>query len=74
MQIYILNDKQCRSRSVGFLKTTDLDLHCFQRQGISGISRTRVNFLNNKCSFIFFLLAMMVCRLEKLKIKKGLTE
>ena len=24
-------------------KPTDLDLHCFQRQGISGFSRTRVN-------------------------------
>ena len=23
-------------------KPTDLDLHCLQRQGISGISRTRV--------------------------------
>ena len=27
-------------------KPTDLDLHCLQRQGISGLSRTRVN-LNN---------------------------
>ena len=24
-------------------KPTDLDLHCLQRQGISGLSRTRVN-------------------------------
>ena len=24
-------------------KPTDLDLHCLQRQGISGFSRTRVN-------------------------------
>ena len=24
-------------------KPTDLDLHCMQRQGISGFSRTRVN-------------------------------
>ena len=26
-------------------KPTDLDLHCLQRQGISGFSRTRVKFL-----------------------------
>ena len=26
-------------------KSTDLDLHCLQRQGISGFSRTRVNFI-----------------------------
>ena len=25
-------------------KPTDLDLHCLQRQGISGFSRTRVKF------------------------------
>ena len=25
-------------------KPTDLDLHCLQRQGISGFSRTRVNY------------------------------
>ena len=25
-------------------KPTDLDLHCLQMQGISGLSRTRVNF------------------------------
>ena len=25
---------------------TDLDLHCFQKQGISGFSRTRVNMDN----------------------------
>ena len=43
IQIHILNDKQCRSRSVGFFRSpTDLDLHCLQRQGISGFSRTRV--------------------------------
>ena len=41
MQIQILNGKQCRSRSVGFWRTY-LDLHCLQRQGISGLSRTRV--------------------------------
>ena len=27
-------------------KLTDLDLHCLQRQGISGFSRTRVNQLS----------------------------
>ena len=27
-------------------KPTDLDLHCLQRQGISGFSRTRVNNFN----------------------------
>ena len=26
-------------------KPTDLDLHCLQRQGLSGFSRTRVNYL-----------------------------
>ena len=31
-------------------KPTDLDLHCLQRQGISGSSRTRVN-PKYKCSF-----------------------
>ena len=53
IQYHILNGKQCRSRSVGFwvqiqiswllTKPTDLDLHCFQRQGLSRFSRTRVN-------------------------------
>ena len=28
-------------------KPTDLDLHCLQRQGISGFSRTRVNIVSN---------------------------
>ena len=28
------------------LEPTDLDLHCLQRQGISGFSRTRVNNAN----------------------------
>ena len=34
-----------------FQKPTDLDLHCFQRQGISGFSRTSVNVLSQdlKC-------------------------
>ena len=42
IQIHILNDKRCRSRSVGYL-----DLHCLQTQGISGISRTRVNIVDS---------------------------
>ena len=29
-------------------KPTDLDLHCFKRQGISGLSRTRVKEWKNK--------------------------
>ena len=32
-------------------KPTDLDLHCLQRQGISGFSRTRVN----KLSYIMWM-------------------
>ena len=35
IQIYIINAKQCRSRSVQ--KPSDLDLYCWQRQGISGL-------------------------------------
>ena len=42
-QIHILNDKQDRSRKVGFFKPIDLDLHCLQRWSISWLSRTRVN-------------------------------
>ena len=38
IQIYKLNGKQCILK-----KPTDLDLHCLQRKGISGFSRTRVN-------------------------------
>ena len=57
-------------------KPTDLDLHCLQRQGISGLSRTRVNiehlsvihpsilsFLNdklNKCQWIFNKIGMCI--------------
>ena len=38
------NDKQCRSRLVGFLREPpDLDLHCLQRQDIIGFNRARVN-------------------------------
>ena len=36
-------------------KPTDLDLHCLQRQGISGFSRTRVNILINSDSVQVFL-------------------
>ena len=28
---------------------TDLDLHCLQKQGISGFSRIRVNSMNSFC-------------------------
>ena len=31
------------TNSTDLKKPTDLDLHCLQRQGISGTSRTRVN-------------------------------
>ena len=30
---------------------TDLDLHCLQRQGISGFSRTRVNNIGRDITF-----------------------
>ena len=32
-------------------KPTDLDLHCLQRQGISGLSRTRVNTIHQMQPF-----------------------
>ena len=36
-------------------KPTDLDLHCLQRQGISGFSRTRVNsVVISNSSFLFW--------------------
>ena len=41
-------------------KPTDLDLHCLQRQGISGFSRTRVNLLNIFGRFLPFLLGRQV--------------
>ena len=34
-------------------KPTDLDLHCLQRQGISGLSRTRVNNKLVRTSFCY---------------------
>ena len=40
---------------ISWLLPTDLDLHCLQRQGISGFSRTRVNLFSMtrvKASFI----------------------
>ena len=43
--IHKVNGKQCRSRSVGFFRSQHLDLHCLQRQEISGFSRTRVKYL-----------------------------
>ena len=38
-------------------KPTDLDLHCLQRQGVSGFSRTRVN------SELFFHVVVYNCKL-----------
>ena len=35
-------------------KPTDLDLHCLQRQGISGSSRTRVKLLKMFFLLLFF--------------------
>ena len=37
------------TNSADLKKPTDLDLHCFQRQGISGTSRTWVNDLLSLC-------------------------
>ena len=37
-------------------KPTDLDLHCLQKQGISGFSRTRVNIVVFFTFFVFHLL------------------
>ena len=34
------------------LKPSDLDLHCLQRQGISGFNRTRVQLLYFLCFFL----------------------
>ena len=42
-------------------KPTDLDLHCLQRKGISGFSRTRVNF------YVMFYTLMGINRLHKVK-------
>ena len=43
MQIHILNDKQYTDADqFASSEGTDLDLHCMQRQGISGMNRTRV--------------------------------
>ena len=47
-------------------KPTDLDLHCFQSQGISGFSRTRVNFEQK----VSYLKAMWV---ELLKVSEQRT-
>ena len=35
-------------------KPTDLDLHCLQKQGISGLSRTRVNIASSYIFVTFF--------------------
>ena len=39
---------QLASSGANLKKPTDLDLHCLQRQGISGFSRTRVNIALDK--------------------------
>ena len=46
--------------SADLQKPTDLDLHCLQRQGISGFSRTRVNSLMSSGLF-YHLLFGLVC-------------
>ena len=43
-------------------KPTDLDLHCLQRQGISGFSRTRVN------GSVFFLLCWGLTTRQPLRV------
>ena len=43
-------------------KPTDLDLHCLQRQGISGLSRTRVNIHENHDSLL--IIYEKVCQLN----------
>ena len=45
-------------------KPTDLDLHCLQRQGISGFSRTRVKFLSLLC-FLQILTFLIVYSFRK---------
>ena len=52
------------------LASSDLDLHCLQRQGISGFSRTRVN--NQKLPYLFLLygeIIMAYIALDKRVIK-----
>ena len=36
------------------MASSDLDLHCLQRQGISGFSRTRVNVKDQMTKFMLF--------------------
>ena len=50
-------------------KPTDLDLHCLQRQGISGLSRTRFEYLDivmNQLSGIIFYMkkTIRVCHFK----------
>ena len=44
-------------------KPTDLDLHCLQKQGISGFSRTRVKSLEFYCTYssIAFRVLTVLC-------------
>ena len=62
IQIHILNGKQCRSRSVGFFKPTDLDLHCLQNRtypGSTGLGLTRMTYsqIRGVCRKWFFLIS-----------------
>ena len=57
--IHILNDKHCRARSVGFFRI-DLDLHCLQKQSISGFSRTRVNYSRNISADVIFFFFFII--------------
>ena len=41
-------------------KPTDLDLHCLQRKGISGFSRTRVKLNHLVLQFLFFDFALKI--------------
>ena len=43
MDAHILNDKQCKSRSVGFFRSQLIWIYTVCKKGISEFSRTRVN-------------------------------
>ena len=42
--------------------STDLDLHCLQRQGISGFSRTRVKVITNKTIVQYFVFVTKISK------------
>ena len=55
IEIHIFNDKQCRSRSVGFL--TDLDLHCLLRRRVKIIVVQILNlFMQKIMNYDLFIL------------------